>query len=61
MRTKFGDNEDAPTNPEILIEAYSELAMVCSDVGEIKEAKKYNDRIGLLKKRLKKGDGKKEK
>ena len=47
--------------PKNLIEAYSELAMVCSDVGEIKEAKKYNDRIGLLKKRLKKGDGKKEK
>ncbi|MEM9409488.1 MAG: hypothetical protein AAGA30_00075 [Planctomycetota bacterium] len=52
LREKFGDNENAPTDPLILIEAYQQLAIVCNDVGETEEAKKYEQRVRLLLDRI---------
>jgi len=53
LRERFADDEDAAIKPEILIEAYQELADICQEVGETEEADKYAKRIELLKQRLK--------
>jgi len=51
LQEQFGDDEDAPTNAKILIQAYQKLAEACRKVGETEEAAKYDDRIKLLKER----------
>lgn len=53
LQDRFKDDEDAAIKPEILIEAYQELADVCRKVGESAEADKYAKRISSLKQRLK--------
>ncbi len=50
LRDRFGDNENALTDPKILIAAYTELAAACREVGEDDEAVKYDKRVAILKK-----------
>ena len=42
LQDRFKDDEDAAIKPEILIEAYQELADVCRKVGESAEADKLS-------------------
>jgi len=53
LREKFGDDEEAPTNPTILAEAYQMLAVACRRAGEIEEADKYDKRVKMLKQKIK--------
>ena len=59
LQEKFGGDEKAAADLGILIEAYTELAKVCRDVGETKEADRYEAKIKMLEQRAKELEKKK--